>query len=144
MNDLTLERKFTHAPDVVFAHVTQQAHLKEWMGPVTMRCIDIDMNLTAGANWFAVIENSEGQTHKMSGQVTEIDPPHSVDFTWGWHDENDSRGHESNVRFQVQSDGTGGCIFTLIHTNLPDAEAMESHTIGWTSTVSKLEAILAT
>ena len=49
MNDLTLERKFAHTPDVVFAHVTQQAHLKEWMGPVTMRCIDIDMNLPAGA-----------------------------------------------------------------------------------------------
>jgi uncharacterized protein YndB with AHSA1/START domain len=142
MTDLTLERHFPVAPEIVFAHVTQQEHLREWMGPVTMRCIDIDMNLVAGAKWYAVIENSEGQTHKMSGQVTQTDPPRTVDFTWGWHGENDTRGHESNVRFQVETDGGKGSIFRLIHTNLPDEEAAENHTKGWTSTLTKLETKL--
>ena len=143
MSDLTMERHFQVAPEIVFEHITQQEHLKNWMGPVTMKCIDIDMNLVAGANWFAVIENSEGQTHKMSGQVTDIDPPRTVDFTWGWHDETDARGHESNVRFQVTSDGADGSIFKLIHTNLPDDEARDNHNQGWTSTLTKLEAMLA-
>jgi uncharacterized protein YndB with AHSA1/START domain len=143
MTDLTLERHFPVAPEIVFEHITQETHLKEWMGPVTMKCIDIDMNLTMGAHWYAIIENSEGQTHKMSGQVTHSDPPHTVDFTWGWHDETDERGHESNVRFQVMSDGGEGSIFKLIHTNLPNEEAGDSHNKGWTSTLTKLEAMLA-
>jgi uncharacterized protein YndB with AHSA1/START domain len=142
MTDLTLTRKFPVAPSVVFEHITQQQHLKNWMGPVTMTCTDIDMELTAGAKWFAVITNAEGVDHKMSGQVTAIDPPNTVDFTWGWHDENDARGHESNVRFQVIADGEGS-IFNLIHTNLPNEEAAENHNIGWTSTLTKLEAMLA-
>jgi uncharacterized protein YndB with AHSA1/START domain len=143
MTDLTLERHFPVAPEMVFEHLTKQEHLKDWLGPVTMRCVDIDMNLTADAKWYAVIENSEGQTHKMSGQVTNIDPPHTVDFTWGWHDDKDARGHESNVRFQVLTDGGEGSIFKLIHTNLPDEEAAQNHNMGWTSTLTKLEAILA-
>lgn len=143
MTDLTLEHHFPVAPEMVFEHLTKQEHLKSWLGPVTMRCVDIDMNLTAGAEWYAVIENSEGQTHKMSGQVTDIDPPHTVDFTWGWHDETDMRGHESNVRFQVLTDGGEGSIFKLIHTNLPDEEAAQNHNMGWTSTFTKLEVILA-
>jgi uncharacterized protein YndB with AHSA1/START domain len=142
MTDLTITRKFPIAPSVVFEHITQQQHLKNWMGPATMTCTDIDMELTAGAKWYAVITNSEGQDHKMSGQVTAIDPPNRVDFTWGWHDESDARGHESNVRFEVIADGEGS-IFNLIHTNLPDEEAAENHTIGWTSTLTKLEAMLA-
>ncbi len=143
MTDLTLERHFPVAPEVVFAHVTKEEHLKNWMGPVTMTCSEIDMELTQDAKWFAVILNSEGQRHKMSGKVTDIDPPRTVDFTWGWHDETDARGHESNVRFQVTSDGGDGSIFKLIHTNLPDTEAAESHNSGWTSTLTKLEAMLA-
>lgn len=143
MSELTLERQFTVAPETLFDFVTREEHLKTWMGPATMRCIEIDMNLTQGARWHAVIENSEGQTYKMSGIVTETDAPNWVDFTWGWHDENDVRGHESNVRFHVASDGKQGSIFRIIHSNLPDTEAAESHTAGWTSSLTKLEALLA-
>jgi len=119
MTDLNLERHFNVSPEIVYEHITKQEHLKNWMGPATMHCIEIDMNLVTGAHWYAIIENSEGQKYKMSGKVLDTDPPKTVDFTWGWHDETDARGHESNVRFQVASDGADGSIFKLIHTNLP-------------------------
>jgi uncharacterized protein YndB with AHSA1/START domain len=143
MVDLTLERHFAAAPQMVFDFVTREEHLRNWLGPVTMKCVEIDMNLTLGANWYAVIENAEGQTHKMSGKVTDTDAPNWVEFTWGWHGENDERGHESNVRFQVNTDGEDGSIFRIIHTNLPDQEAADNHNAGWTSTLTKLEAMLA-
>ena len=81
MVDLTLERHFAAAPQMVFDFVTREEHLRNWLGPVTMKCIEIDMNLTMGANWYAVIENAEGQTHKMSGKVTDTDAPNWVEFT---------------------------------------------------------------
>lgn len=75
----------------------------------------------------------------MSGIVTAINPPTSIEFTWGWHDENDVRGHESQVRFEVEPDGAGGTLFTLIHAELPDDESAANHMIGWTSALVKLE-----
>jgi uncharacterized protein YndB with AHSA1/START domain len=142
MTNLTLEREFPVEPELVFEFVTRQEHLKKWLGPQGMTCSEIDMDLAQGKPWSAVIINSEGGIHKMSGVVTSFEPPHSVDFTWGWHDENDLRGVESNVRFEVEKGKNGNAIFKIIHTNLPDEESAQNHNQGWTSTLTKLEALL--
>ncbi len=36
--------------------------------------------------------NAEGGRHKASGVVVAVDPPKSVEFTWGWYNDNDERG----------------------------------------------------
>jgi len=83
--------------------------------------------------------NAEGDRYKVTGEVLALDPPNSVEFTWGWHDENDNRGHESRVRFEVTPDGVEGSLFKLQHTGLPDDEAATNHNTGWTSSLRKLE-----
>ena len=55
--------------------------------------------------------------------------------------ENDVRGHNSTVRFEVSPNGSGGTIFTLIHSGLADEESVSNHKIGWTSTFTKLERV---
>ncbi len=142
MADLTLTRTFPAPAEKVFKFVTRQEHLKDWLGPVGMKCTEIDMNFAQDEPWFAVILSSEGQRHKMSGVVTAYDAPNYVEFTWGWHDDDDLRGAESNVRFQVDASGEGS-VFSIIHTNLPDEESAQNHEGGWTSTLTKLEALLA-
>lgn len=143
MTDLTLERRFPIAPEIVFDFVTREEHLGTWFGHPGWVFKDIKMEMVADQSWHAVMVSPEGNTFKLSGVVTAYHPPTSVDFTWGWHDEDDVRGHESNVRFHVEAVKDGGTLFKVIHTNLPSGEAAENHGKGWTATLTRLEAKVA-
>lgn len=141
MSTLTLERNFPLDPKTVFDFVTQTKNLLKWWGPEGMTVPEHNLDLSKPGAWSSVMLNAEGGRHKVTGKVIKIDPPRSVEFTWGWHDENDARGHESRVRFEVEPNGTGGAIFRLIHSDLPDEESAANHNEGWTSSLRKLERL---
>jgi len=141
MTELKLVRKFSADPETVFAFVTNQDNIKKWWGPEGMTIPQIDMNFAQTGPWSSVMQNSDGERFKVTGVVEEVDPPHSVEFTWGWHDDQDNRGHESRVRFEVRPDRQGGTEFTLIHSGLADEESAQNHNQGWTSSLRKLEAM---
>ena len=141
MSELKLERHFPHPPERVFAFVTKTEHLLDWWGPEGMGVRDHKLDLSRRGAWSSTLVNAEGGLHKMSGKVLEIDPPHSVEFTFGWHDEQDVRGHESRVRFEIEPDGETGSRFRLIHSGLSDEESAVNHNRGWTSSLRKLEKL---
>ena len=141
MSDLTIKRNFPVDPARVFAFVTETEHLLKWWGPEGISIAEHNLDLTQPGAWSSVMVNADGKRFKVTGEVVAVDPPNSVDFTWAWHDENDVRGHESHVRFEVRGDGTGGTEFTLIHTGLADDESAQNHEMGWTSSFKKLERL---
>ncbi|WP_339630309.1 SRPBCC domain-containing protein [uncultured Sneathiella sp.] len=141
MSDLTLERTFAANPETVFSYVTEEENLLKWWGPEGMTVPEYVLDLTQPGPWSSVMVNAEGERYKVTGEVVAVDPPHSVELTWAWHDENDARGHESRIRFEVTPNGSGGTQFRLIHAGLSDDEAAASHTEGWTSALRKLEHI---
>ncbi len=143
MSELKIEKHFKASPEKVFAFVTQTEHLLKWWGPVGITITEHNLSLSDLGAWSSVMKGSEGNTYKVTGEVLAIDPPNSVDFSWAWHDENDVRGHESSVRFEVKSDGNGGTLFTMIHSNLPDDETAQKHNQGWSSSFTKLEKLAA-
>lgn len=140
MKDLVLERTFAHPPEKVFAFVTRTEHLLRWWGPEGTEVGEHRLDLSRPGPWSSTLVNTEGGLHKMSGVVIAVDPPHSVEFTWGWHDAEDVRGHESRVRFEIEPDG-GGSRFRLIHSELPDEESAANHNRGWSSSLKKLEQL---
>ncbi len=91
----------------------------------------------------SVMQNDKGDRFKVSGQVTHVDPPSSIGFTWAWHDENDVRGVESHVTIRLVPAQNGGTAFHLSHVDLPDDETAQNHEMGWTSSLRKLTAELA-
>lgn len=139
MSGLKLEREFTADPVTVFDFVTKAENLGKWWGPEGMSLMDAALDFTKPGPWKSTLVNAEGSRYKVSGVVTAVEPEKSVAFTWGWHDEEDARGHESNVRFEVKSNGAGGTIFSLIHEGLADEPSAQNHSEGWTSTLKKLE-----
>ena len=139
MSDLTIERNFEADPETVFAFVTQTNHLLKWWGPEGMNVPEHELDFTSPGPWSSVMANADGGKYKVTGEVLNIDAPKSVEFTWAWHDENDDRGHESQVRFEVEGNGSGGTLFRLIHSGLADDESAENHNQGWTSSLRKLE-----
>jgi len=142
MSNLTLTRNFNASPELVFDFVTKQEHIAKWWGPETMHCPVLNMNLTQKGSWLSTMENKDGQKFTVSGEVLDVDPPRRVEFTWAWHNEENARGNESRVTFEVISDGSGGAIFTLTHRDLIDEESRNGHEQGWTSSIRKLTELL--
>ena len=136
-----MEREFAADPALVFAFVTEPGKLLKWWGHEGMTIIDHQLDFSRKGPWGSVLMNAEGGTHKVTGAVTAVDPPRSVEFTWAWHDENDVRGHNSMVRFDVEPNGAGGTRLTMTHSGLADEESVANHQIGWTSTFGKLKRL---
>ena len=143
MSELVMERVFAADVETVFAFLTDTEHLLKWWGPEGVHIGDHDLDLSRPGNWSSTMVNAEGNTFKVSGEVLRTDPPKTVEFTWGWHDDQDRRGHESHVRFEVVPNAGGGARFVLTHSGLPDEESSRNHNEGWSSSLRKLERLAA-
>ncbi len=141
MATLTLERDFAADPETVFAYVSKTEHLLKWWGPEGMTLPEHQLDFTSKGQWVSVMQNADGQRYKVSGQVTHVDPPRSVGFTWAWHDESDTRGVESHVTIKLVPAANGGTRFQLSHVDLPSDEVAANHEQGWTSSLRKLERL---
>lgn len=141
MTDLRLEREFNISPESLFKWVSNTGNLLEWWGPEGIHVPDHALDFSQTGPWYSVMKNEAGETFKVSGQVTHVDPPRSVGFTWAWHDENDSRGQESHVTFTVEPTDSGARL-VLDHRDLDDSDQSAAHEAGWTSSLRKLSAHL--
>lgn len=143
MNDLQLKRVFPVGPEKLFAWVTAPDKLLKWWGPEGVTIPDHELDLSRTGPWHSVMQNSDGQRFHVSGQVTHVDAPKSIGFTWAWHDEHGNRGAESHVTFTVAA-ASGGAMLLIDHRDLGDDEISARHEQGWSSTLRKLEALLGT
>lgn len=141
MTTLTLERRLNAPPETVFAYCTKPEHLLKWWGPEGMTLPEYALDFERPGPWMSVMMNADGQRYKVSGEVVRVDPPREVEFTWGWHDEADARGHESTVRLTVTPAGDDAATLTLTHSGLGDENSKEGHESGWTSALRKIERI---
>jgi len=141
MAELTLDRRLNADQARVFAFISQPDHLATWWGPEGMHCPDHTLDFTKTGPWHSVMQNKEGQKYKVSGQVTAVDPPNSVAFTWAWHDENDKRGDESHVTLSLTGNRDGTTTLRLRHVQLKTEDAAASHEAGWSSSLNKLETL---
>jgi len=141
LSELVITRVLRAQPERVFAFVSDTKHLLKWWGPEGMGVPEHQLAFDRLGPWMSVITNGEGQRYKVSGQVTHVDPPNSVGFTWAWHDEDDARGLESHVTIKLVPAAKGGTALELRHVDLPDSDAAASHEQGWTSSLRKLERL---
>jgi uncharacterized protein YndB with AHSA1/START domain len=128
--------------------VTTQGDIVNWIGPEGVEVVDCEMNLQERGPWMCMMKGREsGELFKVTGVVTHVRPPDegegSMGMTWAWHDiETDKRGHESHVIFEVSPHGEGARL-RLIHRNLESLEIAKNHSIGWLSTLGKLDRYVA-
>ena len=141
MADARLEREFRVSPEKLFRFISRGAELVQWFGPEGLSVPDNDLDFSRLGPWYAVMSNETGPVAKVSGQVTHVSPPTSVGFTWAWHDDADVRGHESHVTFTVEPTANGARLI-IDHRELADADALERHGVGWTSSLVCLATVL--
>jgi len=110
----------------VFALLSDRAELARWMHVTAFEPrVGGRFEMTAG-EWVAY------------GEITEIDPPRTVAYTWDWR--NQPLGVRTEVRFDLEEDGQG-TLLRLTHTGFADAEQQTSHTQGWGNYLGRLHIV---
>jgi uncharacterized protein YndB with AHSA1/START domain len=120
---LRFERRLAHPVENVWRAISEPAELTHWFPA------DVEVDLRpGGAIRFAFREN-EGPPG--SGEVTELDPPEVLEYTWD----------ESVLRFELRPEGDG-CLLVFTHTfDAPDEAA--KFAAGWHLCLEGLESLLA-
>ena len=145
-----LERQRTHArpvahegPPVGFAGRRElsddRRHLRrKWLAAG-------EMEMKVGAPFELVWRNSEltdppgkrpegfGEEHRMQSEITELDPPRKLAFTWG---------KSGGVSMELEPRGER-VLLTVIHRRLPDRGMMVGVSTGWHTHLDMLAARLA-
>lgn len=143
MTDIQVTRDFAVSPARLFAAITTRGDLLQWWGPQSSSVTEGQLDFTVPGPWYACLLTDEGNRFKMSGHVAHVEPPHSVGFTWGWHDpDTDKRGSESHVTLTVSQTPTGARL-TVDHRDLTDADIGSRHQAGWLSSLRSLESHLS-
>lgn len=144
--DLDLTRDYSVSLDRLWQVITAPDQLIQWFGPEGVDLADCRLDFTRTGPWYCVMVGKEsGNRFHVSGEVTSVRPPDggagSVGLTWGWHDPDGRRGHESHVMFTVSAI-EGGARLLLSHRSLESITSSQDHNRGWLSTLRSLDAYL--
>lgn len=133
MADVKIVREFKVTAERLFRAVTEQAEILNWWGHDGMTIPTYALDFTCEGPWHSEMIGENGGRYKLSGQVTHVNPPRSVGFTWAWHDEADRRGPESHVTLTVEDTGDGAARLTVDHRDLQNDDVAARHEAGWIS-----------
>lgn len=121
---VTFERQLPHPIEVVWAAVTEPAHLDHWF-PTT-----IEGERARGALVEFKFRDAEHATWNFDGTITELDPPHTFALQWG----------PEAIRIELTAvDGGTRLVFT---TAFDDPGIVARDSSGWHVCIASLAAHL--
>lgn len=142
---VTLERTFPASAERVFEMVSLPENMVRWWGHGDMTVPEHDLDFSRLGSWYSIMEAPDGTRRLVSGQVTDVDPPRFIAFTWAWHDGGPGgpRGSETRVTIEIAEVDDAHSRIVLSHYGLGTNSARAGHTKGWLSIFEKLEKGLA-
>ena len=135
---LTIQRFLPGPIERVWAYLTESDLRRKWLASG-------HMEMRVGAPFELVWRNSEltdppgkrpdgfGEEHRMQSEITELDPPRKLAFTWG---------KSGGVSMELEPRGER-VLLTVIHRRLPDRGMMVGVSTGWHTHLDMLAARLA-
>jgi len=135
---LKIQRLLPGPIDRVWAYLTESDLRRKWLAAG-------EMEMKVGAPFELVWRNSEltappgkrpdgfGEEHRMQSEITELDPPRKLAFTWG---------KSGGVSMELEPRGER-VLLTVIHRRLPDRGMMVGVSTGWHTHLDMLAARLA-
>ncbi|MEO7730373.1 MAG: SRPBCC domain-containing protein, partial [Kofleriaceae bacterium] len=115
--DLKLERVFPHAPERVWRALTDRRAMSQWL-------METDFEPTLGHCFTFRAKPQPGWDGVTYCEVTELDPPHRVAYTWrGGSGKDGPPTLDTVVRFTLAAEGSGTRL-TLEHTGFTGLKAM--------------------
>jgi len=132
---LTIQRLLPGPAERIWAYLTKSELRRQWLAAG-------EMELKVGAAFELVWRNNEltnppgqrppgfGEEHRMKSQITELDPPRKLSFTWG---------NSGDVTFTLEPKGND-VLLTVLHRRLPDRPTLLRVSAGWHSHLDVLVA----
>ena len=138
---LTITRRIAAPRDAVFRAWSDPAELAKWWGPEGTNATVDQMDFRPGGGWRTSMINDKGDAYVCSGVYRAIAPPERLEFTWAWETDG-ARGHETVVILEFHERG-GGTEMVFRQSLFETPEGTRLHNEGWTSSLDRLERILA-
>ncbi|MFD0986889.1 SRPBCC family protein [Methyloligella solikamskensis] len=135
---LRIERLLPGPIDRVWAYLTESDLRRKWLAAG-------DMELSVGAPFEFTWRNDEltdppgskpegfGSEHSLESEITEVDPPHKLSFTWG---------ETGGVTFALEPHGDQ-VLLTVTHHRVTDRKSLLGVSTGWHAHLDVLAARLA-
>lgn len=144
MADVRIVRVFRVTPERLFEAITSKAEVIQWWGHDGMTFPDHQLDFSRTGPWHSEMLGQDGTRFRMEGQVTLVEAPHTVGFTWSWRYPQSMRAPESHVTFTVVPVADGAQL-TVDHRGVPDDERGAQHETGWTmGPITRLERYVET
>ncbi|MEM9037473.1 MAG: SRPBCC family protein [Actinomycetota bacterium] len=115
-------------PATVFRYFVDPERLVRWQG------IEADIEPEPGGRMRIRIN----QGAVALGEYLEVVPDERLVFTWGWEGNDGVPPGSSTVEVTLTPEA-GGTTVTLVHRDLPDAQAATDHGAGWTHYLARLQ-----
>ena len=134
---LTIQRLLPGPIERVWSYLTESDLRRKWLAAG-------DMEMSKGSGFELTWHNDEltnppgnrpdgfGKEHSLKCEITEIDPPRKLAFTWG---------RSGGVSFSLEERGER-VLLTLVHRRLPDHESLLNVSGGWHAHLDVLMARL--
>jgi uncharacterized protein YndB with AHSA1/START domain len=138
---LTLVRKISARPAIVFEAMTTEDGLAAWFGPDELPVIRAQSDPRVGGAYRVRFRTLNGDEHEAYGEFLELIPPHRIVMSYRWSVGGvpQERGRTSQLEVELRpTGGGGGTELTFTHAALCDEASTESHTGGWTGALQKL------
>ena len=135
---VTIVRRIKAPPARVWAAITQPKLMIRWWGPDAGPTLRAEADVRPGGRLSVLFRLLHGEEHNPTGVYREVVPGRKLVFTWEWPGMPE---RESLVTFLLKP-FDGGTELTLIHEQLPDEEARQSHARGWSGLLDKLVGFL--
>lgn len=121
----------------VFEAWADPGKMSQWMGPGTVTCEAVEIDLKVGGKFSLSMQTEDGIMTAF-GEYQEIEINKKLVFTWQWEDGTFTNS-VVNLTF---TDLKGTTRLQLEHTKLPTPVIMEHHQQGWAGSVDKLADFL--
>ena len=142
---LRLRRIFDAPRDLVWLAWTNPEMTVRWLGPTAWPAVHVTQDLRVGGHWSAVLKSTEGdETLWQGGAYQIVDPPQRLVFTFTW-----GEGHEDGppvetvVSIELTALSGERTLMEFDQTGLKSPASAGGHHHGWTSSFSRLDALLA-
>lgn len=134
---LEIKRTFNVGIEQVYQAWTDPNIMAQWMGPGTVTCKKVDIDLKVGGKYRIHMVSEDGD-HVAIGEYRLIEPNKKLEYTWTWEG-----GELGDTLVTVDFNGNNEKTdLTITHIDFPAAEAAEKHTEGWNGCLEKLEQFI--
>ena len=138
---LNLARRYPVAPEKVWRAWTDPEAVKRWWGPGPGEPVALaELDVRVGGRFRIMFGGPKGPDHEVQGTYLEVVTNRKLVFTWSWPNSTPERESVVTIAFKAVD---GGTELDFRHEQLFDETVRDNHKRGWTGSLDKLEAFLA-